>query len=103
VFINKNNKNKGILLLKKICINIKNLLVKPDNGGIPANDKKTKTKDIEINCKLYAYFNSLRVFKIFVLKRKKIKKIFSITITYTIIFKKITEKLYSLKSSKILL
>jgi hypothetical protein len=52
VFKKRNKRNNIISLLKKICIKIKNLLTNPDNGGIPAKDKKINTKEIEINCKL---------------------------------------------------
>ena len=41
-----------MLLLKKICIKIKNLLKKPAKGGIPANDKNVKITKVVIICKL---------------------------------------------------
>ena len=69
------------------------MLKKPDTGGTPAKDKSIITKDIEMNCKLYAFFNSFKVFKILVLNKNIIKNIFNIDIIYTTILNNIIEKL----------
>lgn len=41
-----------MLLLKKICIKIKNLLKNPARGGIPANDRNVNIIKVVIICKL---------------------------------------------------
>lgn len=61
-----------ILLLKKMCIKIKNLLKKPAKGGIPAKDKNVKITKVVIICKLYVNFNSFNDFNHLVSNKKKI-------------------------------
>ena len=72
---NKNkNKNKK-LFFEIIKINIKNLDIKPNKGGIPANDNKINVIKTVIKGKLPKNFRSERVFKYFKSNKKNIKKI----------------------------
>lgn len=56
-------------------ITIENLLKKPNNGGIPANESKLKINDIKIKLLVFFFFNSFRFLILKLLKKKKnIKK-----------------------------
>lgn len=70
----KNIKNK-MLCLENKNINIKNLLINPVKGGIPAKDSNKNTKKIEITGKLPKNFNSFKVLIYFISKTKNIKNI----------------------------
>jgi hypothetical protein len=56
-------KTKNIFFFKKININIKNFVTKPENGGIPAIENSVSITVIKKNCKLPKLFNSFRVLK----------------------------------------
>jgi hypothetical protein len=76
-YIYKNKKNKKkIDCLENKYINIKNLLINPVKGGIPAKDNNKKTKNIEIKDKLPKNFNSFKVLMYFISNIKNIKNIF---------------------------
>lgn len=66
------NKNK-ILFFEIIKIKIKNLEIKPNNGGTPANDNNNKTMLTVIKGRLPKNFNSFKVFKYFISNRKNRK------------------------------
>lgn len=76
--------------LKKIK-KIKNLLTKPNNGGIPANDISKITIYTDIDFRLPIYLKSPKVFKYLKSNRKKILNIFNNKKTYKIIFNRSTE------------
>lgn len=75
-----------------IKINIKNLDIKPNKGGIPANDNKIMTSMLDINGKLPKNFKSFNVFIYFKSNKKKIKKILINIKIYEITLNKRMEK-----------
>lgn len=72
----KNVKINQIAFFKK-TIKIKNLLIKPIRGGIPAKDISNKIICIEIDFVPPVNFKSLKLFKYFKSNKKKIVKIFT--------------------------
>ena len=91
-----------MLFLEIIKIKTKNLDIKPNKGGTPAKDKIIKTKYIVIKGKLPKNFNSFSVFKYFISKIKKIKKIFIKIKIYDKILNNNKENEYCVKYSKVL-
>jgi len=91
----KIKKNK-ILCFKKININTKNLDKKPNKGGIPAKDNNIKANDVVTNEVFPKNLISFKVFRYFISKIKKIKKILININIYDIILKSIKTIEYSL-------
>jgi hypothetical protein len=92
--------NIRILCFENKYIKTKNLLIKPNRGGIPAKDNNKKTMKIDTNGKFQKNFNSFKVFMYCISNIKKIKNILINKYIYTIILKKINEKEYSFKYSE---
>lgn len=59
---------------------VRNLPKKPNNGGIPAKDKKTNTVQTKTYWLEFKFFNSFKVLKYLISCKKKTKKIFIISI-----------------------
>lgn len=53
--------------------NVKNLIVNPDKGGIPANDKSAKNKERPRTGNFIIFFRSVIYFTFDCSKKKKIK------------------------------
>jgi hypothetical protein len=90
-------KTKKIFFFKKIKINIKNFVTKPENGGIPAIENNVKMTVIKKNCRLPKLFNSFKVLKNLKSNIKIKLNIENNKVIYTIIFNKTILKPYSWK------